>query len=164
VEQQIRSALDAQPGLEIWTNSAVAAQLAGAGPRVHAVGDGDAFSVGGVDVTVHGEWHEVVHADLPRAKNIGFFLGGSVFHPGDAFTMPGRPVRTLILPVHAPWSKVGEVVDYLRAVAPLQAIASHEAMLSEAGLGLVGRILGPGGLGAGSDLAVVAPGSVVPLP
>ena len=54
-----------------------------------------------------------------------------MFHPGDAFTLPGVPVDTLLLPMHGPWSKAGEVLDYARAVAPVRAIPIHDALLSD---------------------------------
>ncbi len=38
--------------------------------------------------------------------------------PGDALTVPDGRVDTLPLPVHAPWSTVGDLIDYVREVAP----------------------------------------------
>src|SRR5690242_1963755 len=38
--ERLRKALDADPALEVWTNSATAAQLDGTGGRVHVVGHG----------------------------------------------------------------------------------------------------------------------------
>ncbi|MGZ4538920.1 MAG: MBL fold metallo-hydrolase, partial [Blastococcus sp.] len=57
----LRAAMDADPALEVWANSSVAAQLDGPGARVHVVGHGDAFTAAGFDVTVHGELHAVIH-------------------------------------------------------------------------------------------------------
>src|SRR4051794_12335957 len=57
VPEQLRAALDADPGLEVWTNGSVAQQLDGAGSRVHVVGNGDAVTAAGFAVTVHGELH-----------------------------------------------------------------------------------------------------------
>jgi hypothetical protein len=36
----------------------------------------------------------------------------------------------LLLPTGAPWLKVSEAVDYLRAVAPRTAVPIHEAVLA----------------------------------
>src|SRR3712207_7144703 len=47
----------------------------------------------------HGELHAVVHPEIPRVANVGFLVGGVLFHPGDAFTVPSEPVATLLLPV-----------------------------------------------------------------
>jgi L-ascorbate metabolism protein UlaG (beta-lactamase superfamily) len=163
VGDRLRAALEADPALEVWTNRSVAGQLEGAGGRVHAVGDGDAVTVAGFDVTVHGEWHAVVHPDLPRVHNVGFVVGGEVFHPGDAFTVPGTPVGTLLLPVHAPWSKVAEIIDYVREVGADQAYAVHDGLLNDTGLGLVGGLLGERGPGTPTPYARLAPGESVEL-
>ena len=161
--EPLRAALDADPALEVWTNGAVAGQLEGLGNRVHVVGDGDAVTVAGFDVTVHGELHEIIHPEIPRVGNVGFLVGGTVFHPGDALTVPGEPVSTLLLPVHAPWSKMSEVIDYVRAVDADQAFAVHDGLLNEAGLGLVGGLLGERGPGTPTPYGRLAPGDSIEL-
>jgi L-ascorbate metabolism protein UlaG (beta-lactamase superfamily) len=159
--EKVRAALDADPALELWTNASVAAQLEGLGPRVHVVGAGDTFTAAGFDVSVHGEWHAVIHPDIPRVANVGFLVGGAVFHPGDALTVPEVAVPTLLLPAHAPWSKLAELVDYLREVRAEQAFAVHDALLSDLGLGAVARLLGPGGPGQPPPYQRLAPGESV---
>jgi L-ascorbate metabolism protein UlaG (beta-lactamase superfamily) len=163
VPDQLRAAMDADPALEVWTNKSVAAQLEGLGGRVHVVGHGDAVTVAGFDVHVHGELHAEVHPDIPRIANIGFLVDGQVFHPGDALTVPDEPVATLLLPVHAPWSKVGEVIDYVRAVHADQAYAVHDGLLNDTGLGLVGGLLGERGPGTPTPYSRLAPGDTVEL-
>jgi L-ascorbate metabolism protein UlaG (beta-lactamase superfamily) len=146
-EDRLRAAAEASPGLEIWTNRTVADTLDGLGGRVRAVGPGDTFSAAGFDIEVHGEWHAVIHPDVPRVRNVGFVVDGLVFHPGDALTVPGRPVAALLLPVFAPWSKVSEVIDYVREVRPQQAFPVHDSVLSDVGLALYDRLVGQGGSG-----------------
>jgi L-ascorbate metabolism protein UlaG (beta-lactamase superfamily) len=163
VGDRLRAALEADPALEVWTNPSVAGQLEGLGTRVHAVGDGDALTVAGFEVSVHGEWHAVVHPELPRVRNVGFLVEGQVFHPGDAFTVPGTPVTNLLLPVHAPWSKVAEVIDYVREVGADQAYAVHDGLLNDTGLGLVGGLLGERGPGTPTPYARLTPGESVEL-
>ena len=163
VGDRLRAALDADPALQVWTNPSVAEQLDGLGGRVHAVGDGDALDVAGFDVSVHGEWHAVIHPELPRVRNVGFLVGGQVFHPGDAFTVPGTPVPTLLLPLHAPWSKVAEVIDYVREVGADQAYAVHDGLLNDTGLGLVGGLLGERGPGTPTPYGRLTPGESVDL-
>ncbi|AZS84061.1 MBL fold metallo-hydrolase [Streptomyces griseoviridis] len=132
-ESRLRTALDADPAVEIWTLKSVADQLTAAFPgRVHTVGHGDAFTAAGFDVQVHGELHAVIHPDLPRITNVGYLIDdGRVFHPGDALTVPGRPVGTLMLPVMAPWNKLSEVVEYVREVAPERTYDVHDALLTD---------------------------------
>jgi L-ascorbate metabolism protein UlaG (beta-lactamase superfamily) len=161
--EPLRAALDADPALEVWTNKSVAGQLEGLGSRVHVVGNGDAVSVAGLDVHVHGELHAVIHPDIPRITNVGFLIAGQVFHPGDALTVPDEPVATLLLPVHAPWSKVSEVIDYVRAVDADQAYAVHDGLLNDSGLAVVGGMLGERGPGTPTPYSRLAPGDSVEL-
>jgi L-ascorbate metabolism protein UlaG (beta-lactamase superfamily) len=161
--QRLRAAMDADPALEVWTNKSVAAQLEGLGARVHVVGDGDAVTVAGQQVTVHGELHAEVHPEIPRILNVGFLVGGQVFHPGDALTVPDEPVATLLLPVHAPWSKTAELIDYVRAVHADQAFAVHDGALNDIGLGMVGGLLGERGPGTPTPYGRLAPGDSVEL-
>jgi L-ascorbate metabolism protein UlaG (beta-lactamase superfamily) len=163
VPDRLRAALDADPALEVWTNRSVARLLEGAGSRVHVVGAGDAVTVAGFDVHVHGELHAVVHPEIPQIPNTGFLVEGQVFHPGDAFTVPDEPVAVLLLPVHAPWSKVSEIIDYVRDVRADQAYALHDGLLNDAGLGLVGGLLGERGPGTPTPYSRLAPGDSVDL-
>ncbi|MET8681581.1 MBL fold metallo-hydrolase [Streptomyces sp. NPDC004647] len=159
-EDRLRAALDANPGAEIWTLPSVAGQISAAFPgRVHTVGHGDTFTAAGFEVEVHGELHAVIHPDIPRITNVGYLLDGSVFHPGDALTVPGRPVETLMLPVHAPWNKVAEVIEYVREVKPQRAIDVHDGLLTDIARPVYDRLLGPDGPGVGgAEHGRLAPG------
>ncbi len=161
--QRLRAALDADPSLELWTNASVAAQLEGLGGRVHVVGHGDAVTAAGFDVHVHGELHAEIHPDIPRIANIGFLVDGQVFHPGDALTVPDEPVPTLLLPMHAPWSRTADLVDYLRAVHADQAYAVHDGLLNDTGLGVVSGLLGERGPGTPTPFSRLAPGDTTEL-
>lgn len=154
---RLRQALDEDPTLQVWTNRSVAEQLDGPAARVHVVGNGDVVDLDGLEVQVHGELHELIHLDIPRAVNVGFLLGGAVFHPGDAFTLPGVPVDTLLLPMHGPWSKTGEVIDYVRAVAPRQALPIHDGLLVPPAVAMIGTTL----TNLGAPYQAVATGETV---
>ncbi|MEU1504067.1 MBL fold metallo-hydrolase [Kitasatospora sp. NPDC005748] len=162
-EARLRAALEADPALRVWTNRAVADQLEGVAPQVAVVGEGDAFEIGGIEVSVHGEWHAVIHPDIPPVKNIGFLFGGRLFHPGDALTVPPHVVETLLLPIAAPWTKVSELVDYVREAGPRRALPIHDAVLSPAGLAVHTRLVGPGGPGTGAELRTLGDGESLDL-
>ncbi|MEV5705260.1 MBL fold metallo-hydrolase [Actinoallomurus sp. NPDC052274] len=162
-EGALRAALDASPGLRVWTNGATAAKLEGLGGRVTAVGHGDAFDIDGIGVEVYGEWHAVIHPDIPRIGNVGFLVDGRVFHPGDAFTLPERPVDNLMVPISGPWQKAAEVVDYVRAVKPNRAFSVHDEVLSEIGKTVVNGLLGENGPGTGTAYDRLSPGDAVEL-
>jgi hypothetical protein len=67
--------------------------------------------------------------DIPVVPNVGYLVGGRLFHRGDAFTPPGRPVEVLAVPAGAPWLKVSEPIDYLHQVRPKVAVPVHELEL-----------------------------------
>ncbi|MBA2472367.1 MAG: MBL fold metallo-hydrolase, partial [Pseudonocardiales bacterium] len=97
-------------------------ELSGAGITARVATAGDSFDAGGLSVRVFGEHHALIHADIPIVSNVGYLVGGTVFHPGDSFTQPHIPVPVLALPTGAPWLKAGESIDFLRAVGPLVAV------------------------------------------
>jgi L-ascorbate metabolism protein UlaG (beta-lactamase superfamily) len=149
----------------IYTIEAVRAAIAKAddvvAERVQVVEPGRQVDAG-LPVTVVGELHAVIHEDLPRFHNSGYLVdvgGTRVFHPGDAFTVPDDPVDVLLLPVHAPWSKVSEVIDFARAVGAGRSVAVHDGLLNDTGLTVVGNNLnrlvdGYERVEPGSDLAL----------
>jgi L-ascorbate metabolism protein UlaG (beta-lactamase superfamily) len=114
-------------------------QFADFGDRVHRVRAGDAVDVAGFSVHVYGREHALIHRDIPVIPNTGFLFDGTVFHPGDSYTVPEADVDMLLLPVSGPWLKVGEMIDYARAVAPRRGLAIHDALLNEIGVAMLGN-------------------------
>lgn len=142
----------------IHTIADVAAKIAEDAPdlaeRVVVVAPDDTFDLGGIAVRVVGEDHAVIHADIPRIHNSGFVLtmdDTSVYHPGDALTVPGEAVDLLLTPASAPWMRMAEAIDFVREVGAPHNLAIHDAIYSDAGLGVVDSFMdnlnGPRGLG-----------------
>ena len=94
------------------------------------VAPGESFSVAGAAIDVLGGDHEVIHPDIPIVPNNGYLIDGTTLHPGDSFTPPPGELDVLLLPTGAPWLKLSDAVDYLRAVEPRTAVPIHEAVLS----------------------------------
>lgn len=44
----------------------------------------------------------LIHTDITSVVNTGFLVDRDLFHPGDSFTVPGEPVRTLLVPIAGP--------------------------------------------------------------
>jgi L-ascorbate metabolism protein UlaG (beta-lactamase superfamily) len=126
--------LAANPGAELVVDSGSAAQLTGAGISHRVVSPGARLELAGTTVDVIGGDHGVIHPDIPVVPNNGYLIdgdAGTVLHPGDSFALPGRDVDVLLLPTAAPWLKVSEAVDYLRAIAPSLAVPIHQAILAK---------------------------------
>ncbi|UZN01479.1 MBL fold metallo-hydrolase [Cellulomonas sp. S1-8] len=141
------AALAAADDVEVHAPTEVLDALSEAGARrdrLHAVAAGDRLDVEGVAVQVLGELHELIHADAPRPANVAYLLDGVVLHPGDSYTLPpaGTEVDVLLEPIGAPWLRLGDVVDHVRAVAPRLVVPIHDVLLSDPGRASAVRLLG----------------------
>ena len=146
--ERVRPLLDRNPGVRVVSDEGSAEALGEAGADVEVVHDGDELALGGLALRVVGRDHAAVHPEVPVVPNVGYLVGGRLFHPGDALTMPGEPVEVLAVPAGAPWLKLADAVDYLRKVGPRVAVPVHEKVLSEVGISSHYRLLeqlgGPG--------------------
>ena len=124
---RLRALLDANPDARLHCDEGSAAQLTDLAPTV--VRDGDGLELG-TRVDVVGSQHAVIHPDIPVIPNVGYLVGGRFFTPGDALTVPQADVEVLGLPTAAPWLKLSEAVELLRAVAPRLAFPVHDAVLA----------------------------------
>jgi L-ascorbate metabolism protein UlaG (beta-lactamase superfamily) len=98
---------------------------------------GSATKVGGLSISAVGGQHALIHDRVPRAGNVGFVVaergGPTLFHPGDSYAETPAGVDLLAYPLSAPWTKVAETLDFLRAVAAPTAFPIHDATVSAAG-------------------------------
>ncbi|RKQ36677.1 MBL fold metallo-hydrolase [Kocuria tytonis] len=138
---RVGAALDAAPGVDVHAPAAVVEALADRVTdtgRLHAVTADTEFTAGPFSVATYGGQHALIHPLIPTVDNVGYVIDGAVFHPGDSFTVPhGLTVPTVLVPLHAPWSKTSEVIDFVVATRATRAFPIHEALLSDTGLQLV---------------------------
>ncbi|MET8261432.1 MBL fold metallo-hydrolase [Micromonospora sp. NPDC005205] len=135
----VRLQLDRQP-FPIHGPASLGEALGDAADVLRPVSVGESFTAAGIAVRAYGGRHAVIHPDIPVVDNLGYLINDVVYHPGDSLVVPEEtPVDTLFAPIHAPWSKFSEVVDFIRAVAPRRAYALHDALLNDKGLGVLDR-------------------------
>ncbi|MGW0043719.1 MBL fold metallo-hydrolase [Rhodococcus sp. NPDC003348] len=130
--------VEANPDAALYADPQTAAQL---GDGWTAVRPGDAFDVGRAHLRGTGGRHAVIHPDLAVIDNTAFLLGDDehparLLHPGDSLYIPHEKVDVLALPAAAPWLKISEAIDYLRAVAPRVAVPIHQAILADQATGI----------------------------
>lgn len=154
--EKLPQLLEANEGAVVLAEPETAAELTKVGLTAQALHAGDSLTVAGVPLAAAGGQHAVIHPDVPRIGNVGVLVGtsraeggsGVLLHPGDAYDVTPADVDILALPLWAPWAKVSETVDYLRAVSPAVVVPVHEMPLQRVGramyLGHVRR-LGPEG-------------------
>ncbi|MCX5203358.1 MBL fold metallo-hydrolase [Streptomyces sp. NBC_00237] len=117
---------------------------------------GDAFNAAGFRVTAHGGSHARIYGDVPDCANLGYLIEETVYHPGDSLHAPDVPVPTLLVPLHAPWMRISEAIDFTRTVRPERAVGIHDAQLNTRGLDSANGWLEEVG---GTDYRYLEPGS-----
>ncbi|GAA2640942.1 MBL fold metallo-hydrolase [Paractinoplanes durhamensis] len=150
------------PALRVFAHADVLPKLAAFGDIATAVESGQDFTAAGFQVRAYGGKHAVIHPDIPRIANLGFLIADgdtNVFTPGDSFTVPeDTVVDTLFVPLNAPWMKLMESIDFVRAVKPGRAYALHDSLLTATGAkisdGHLERF-------SGTRYAHVAPGTTI---
>jgi L-ascorbate metabolism protein UlaG (beta-lactamase superfamily) len=162
---ELVAAVRRDPQLRVYAPAPVvellSQQLDGDDERVTAVAPGQAFDAAGFSVRVLGGQHALIHPTIPMVANNGYLIDDAIYHAGDSFVVPSVPVEVLIAPIHAPWSKVAEVIDFVVAVRAPRVIGAHEAGLSQIGRDLVeGHVARIGGE-HGSDYLALAPSESV---
>ncbi|WBC13953.1 MBL fold metallo-hydrolase [Micromonospora sp. WMMA1998] len=132
-------ALERRP-IQVNGPASLAGVLGDAAEALVVVAPGESFTAAGVPVRTYGGQHAVIHPDIPVIQNIGYLFDEVVYHPGDALFVPDDvQVDTLFAPIHAPWSKFSEVLDFIRAVGPRRAYALHDGLLNANGFGVLDR-------------------------
>ncbi|WP_066292535.1 MBL fold metallo-hydrolase [Arthrobacter sp. B6] len=136
------NALRGDSGLAVFAPLGVAGHLREEAPqaadRINTVEPGTSFAAAGFGVRSFGGQHALIHPQVPVVANIGYLINENVYHPGDSFIVPdGISVKTLLVPIHAPWNKASEVVDFVIGVRAPQAFQIHDGLLNELGLKMV---------------------------
>lgn len=124
--------IEGNPDAALYADPQTAAQL---GEPWQPVSVGDELTIGGLRVRGGGGVHAVIHPEIPLINNISYLVGDAdhaarLMHPGDALYIPQEPVDVLALPAAAPWMKISEGVEYLRAVNPSRAIPIHQGIVN----------------------------------
>jgi L-ascorbate metabolism protein UlaG (beta-lactamase superfamily) len=164
----VAAALKDSGGLELFAPAGVAENVRKEAPdaaaRVHAVEPGKSFDAAGFAIRSFGGQHALIHPQIPVVANIGYLVDEDVYHPGDSFIIPdGISVRTLLVPVHAPWNKISEVVDFVIGVRAERAFPIHDGLLNETGIGLIEGHVKRIGAKYGTEYAHLSSGESVDL-
>jgi L-ascorbate metabolism protein UlaG (beta-lactamase superfamily) len=148
--ERVAAAAKRNPRLRIWAPAPVAALLPQMQDQIVVVAPGQEHEVAGFAVRTFGGQHALIHPSIPVIANVGFLLDEAVYHPGDSLFVPPVPVRTLLLPMHAPWNNGADVIDFAISVRAPVVHQIHDGLLQNAGIslieGLILRVAGPHGV------------------
>jgi L-ascorbate metabolism protein UlaG (beta-lactamase superfamily) len=152
--------LAAHPEVPVYTHPALAALGQSLGLAATAVSVNDTFTAAGFTVRAVGGLHAETIDGLPGCPNLGFIIDDAIYHPGDSLFVPDAPVDTLLVPASGPWLKLGEAIEFTRAVKPARAFPIHDAHLSDIGIGTFDWYLDNK---TSADYARIPPGESVTL-
>lgn len=165
--EAVAAFLGSHPDVGVLAPEPVAEALRGEVPapeRVRAVRGGERLSAGAFDLLTVGGQHALIHPQVPMVQNVGFVVDEDVYHPGDCLIVPDAVrVRTLLLPIHAPWNKIQEVIDFLIAVRAERALPIHDGLLAQNGRDVIEGHLARFGERYGTEYGTLADGEAVEL-
>ena len=159
---QLTRILKRNPDAKLYGPEGVA--LAATDFDIIIVKDGDTINAEPFSLRFFGEKHAVIHSSIPIVDNVGVLVNDALYYPGDSFTVPeGVEVDVLAAPVGAPWLKIGEAIDFVLAVRPRRAFATHEMVLSTAGKAMGGDRLKWAAEQGGGEYVALEPGDTLDL-
>lgn len=165
--ETVNALLDEEPDLPVYAPGTVAREVADSvvnPDRVHELRGEESFDVGGFGIRTFGGQHALIHPLVPVVQNLGFLIDDDVYHPGDSLIVPhGIRVRNLLVPIHAPWNKLHEVVDFLTSVRPDHAYPIHDGLLAENGKAMLTNHLTNFGGKYGSQYHRLEPGETIDI-
>ena len=133
--EQIATIVDLNPEVRIFAPVDIETSEI-AGRPVEQVEAGVELDVEGFNLEFFGHDHAAIIPGKIPCRNIGVVIDDIFVDPGDAFDFPeGVEAEVLLVPSAAPWCKVEDGMQYIRAVKPKMVIPAHNAVLSELGNG-----------------------------
>ena len=136
---RIEAILKANPQAQIFSTAEGSTELGNSVTVPELATD---YQAGPFKLEFFGGMHAIVHSKIPQVQNFGVMINDKVYHPGDSFNLPNKPVDVLAAPVSGPWMKLGEAIDFVEAVKPRLVFGTHNVLLSEPGLGIVDNLFG----------------------
>ena len=114
--ERVRAAAQRDPRLRIWAPPSVGTSLGDLGEQLVAVSPGETFTVAGFAIRAFGGQHAVIHSSIPVIANVGYLIDGHGLPPRRLLRGADCARPDIAGAVHAPWSKVAEVIDFVIAV------------------------------------------------
>lgn len=129
--ESLAQVLAHNPNAQVITNSAVGKKLDEA-KIAYTLLEGDkSLDLAGVLLEAHDCKH---FEEFGQVQNTGYFIGGKLFYPGDAFCDPHKPVDILALPVAGPWCRIRDSIRYAILLAPKKVFPVHDGNQRQAGV------------------------------
>ncbi|MCL5667219.1 MAG: MBL fold metallo-hydrolase [Patescibacteria group bacterium] len=125
--------LQNNPQAAVVTNSGVGKLLDKENIPYQLLEDGNKKMFDGLLIEAFGNEHANIYPSILKVQNTGYLISKRLYYPGDAFTMPGKQVEILALPVIGPWLHIAEAINFALAIRPKYAFPVHDGFLKFGG-------------------------------
>ncbi|MFA6158580.1 MAG: MBL fold metallo-hydrolase [Candidatus Paceibacterota bacterium] len=132
--ESLKEVMKNNPQVRIITNQSVGKLLDRENIPHTIVGHGMMTDMAGVSLVGLGVKHAAIYKSVEDVENTGYVIDDRLFYPGDAFTLPGREIDILALPVAGPWMKISEALEYALEVKPKKCFPVHDGNLRTYGV------------------------------
>lgn len=131
--EKLKEILEKNPEARVFTTSDTVSEV----PRAEVVRNGDEIKVDEFELKFFGKDHASIVPGVVPCENVGVVVDGKFVNPGDSFDVLEKPdgVEVLFVPSAAPWCKVSEGMEYIKAMKPKIVVPVHNAVLSSLGDG-----------------------------
>ena len=92
-----------------------------------------------------------------------YLVNDAIYHPGDSYVVPTVPVEVALIPLHAPWAKMAEAMDFAVSLRAPRALGIHDSLLAPPGLAMYRERVASIGGEHGTEFSPLEPGESLQL-
>jgi len=163
-KERLQAIVVANPEVTVFAPQDVLDEIQEIEAKKELAETGVSHTAGSFALEFFGHDHAVIYEKVP-CENVGVMVNKTLYYPGDSFTKPnGDKIPLLALPAGAPWMKVGEAMDFMKAVMPGSVFPTHNAVYSEAGAMFTDTWLSQQAMALGAEYKVLKPGDSIDIP
>ena len=128
---QIRSVLESNPDLAIFSTQSVASILESSRINCQAVSS-ETIDSGRFRLHFNEVEHSIIYRTSP-CRNLSVGVDDFLYYPGDSFFDDGRQYELLALPASGPWFSLSQAIDLANSCQVSQIFATHDIHISQTG-------------------------------
>ena len=129
-EETIKDVLNKNEGVRVITNNEVARELSNIFVDAEILSDGARVKIKNLEIEAEDHAHETLYEGVFTPHNTGYHIGEALYIPGGSLEQTRRPVRTLALPIGAPWQNVSSTLAYIKTVRPMKVFPIHDGLVN----------------------------------
>ena len=139
-ENNLKLVLEASPDAKLYGPADVIAAAGSLPAETQPVENDSRFEIAGLDLSFYHVDHAVIYERSP-CKNLAVQVDDQLYFPGDSLHVIEEEVRTVAVPLSAPWLKTSEYIDFALAMKAETFFPIHNGLLNAVGQQVMSRLL-----------------------